>query len=507
MIDRVRGAVPLATIGITVIIVALWGITTPLPAVMIAWAVATAFALFLVPKVAVAVLAGFLVFQPVLINLVGGIQDPLGLALQRLDEAILLAGLGRICLLFGSHELPRESRYVAVLTAAFLLMGVTSALLADVPLRVWVLGAFLSVKFPIFVLLALSVRWNENDAQRLTRLGLWLGPILLALGVLLWMSPTGIQELFLDPGAEREGFFARGDLRSMQGIFTHPGVFGWALAVTGCYAAASVLSRRSRTGTLGLVASVMGILASLRRKPLIGLPLSIAVGVIRFGTNRQRFAVLGLIATLAGGVALFGATRVRAMVEDTVITYGDANPGTTARTLLYITGFDIAKDRFPLGAGFGRFGGFVSSIYYSPLYDQYGLSSIRGLSSDEPDYIEDTYWPHVLGEAGWAGTTVLLSLLVLLWRSAAITSTTGGSLAARCLAMAASMVLIEALVESVAAPIFEASLPAYVIAIPLGMAIVLRKGPRLMQDLPQDVEKPSSRVSKSAPTRSPGFPP
>lgn len=82
-----------------------------------------------------------------------------------------------------------------------------------------------------------------------------------------------------------------------------------------------------------------------------------------------------------------------------------------ARGYLYLTGYKIAKDYFPLGSGFGTFGSFISRRFYSPLYYEYGISSIWGLSPSMPSYIADTYWAMIMGETGFIG--VLFLVLVL----------------------------------------------------------------------------------------------
>lgn len=75
----------------------------------------------------------------------------------------------------------------------------------------------------------------------------------------------------------------------------------------------------------------------------------------------------------------------------------------SARSVLYITSFKIAKDYFPLGTGFGSYGNDASRVVYSPVYDMYGISGIWGLSRIKDDFIADTFFPCVLGEFGYIG--------------------------------------------------------------------------------------------------------
>jgi hypothetical protein len=388
---------------------------------------------------------------------------------------ILLAGILRIAVLAGWRGLAVGQRRWLAYTALFVAAGALSGLAAGVEKSTIALGAFLAVKFPVFFLLALTIPWTERDAERVVRFALLAAPVLLALGVVIWLLPPSAQAVFADASAEAEGNFARGGLNAMTGPFTHPGVFGWALAACGCYAAAALatglVKRRQAAVTLGT--SVVGILGSLRRKPLLALPAAVLAGLWSGTSRRQRVVGISLFVAAALLLGWLAEARIKLLVEDTVTSYLDPYAPTTARALLYVTGGDIARRAFPLGAGWGRFGGYVSQIRYSPLYDEYGLSAIYGLSPDTPMYIQDTYWPHILGEAGWLGALVLVAFLVALWRAAMRTARGAHSPARRALALGAAMVLAEAVVESVAAPVFEGTLFAYVIAVPLAMAVAL----------------------------------
>ena len=428
--------------------------------------------LFLVPRFALAVIGVFLMTQQVLVNLAGGSVTPLGLALHRLHQAFAVAAVVRVAVFLSWERVGPRLRPWFWLTAAFVALGVVSGLREHVPLTTIALGAFLAVKFPLFLLLALTISWDERDCERIMRAALWLGPLLFVSGVVIWMLPSDAQGIFVDHTADAESY-ARGELAAMQGIFSHPGVFGWAAAVTGCYAvAALVVGRRSwlAPATGGVAASIGGILASLRRKPLVALPVVTVYAVMRFATGRRRWTVLALFAVLAGGAAWIVVERIRAEYRDALM-YVDPMAPTVPRLLLYATGIQIADSRFPLGAGFGRFGGYASVLDYSPLYDQYGLSQVWGLNPENPYYIEDTYWPHIAAETGWLGSVILLALFVLLIERAARAALRATDVATKALAVGAALALLETLIESVAGPVFEVALFTYATAVPLGIAL------------------------------------
>ena len=88
-----------------------------------------------------------------------------------------------------------------------------------------------------------------------------------------------------------------------------------------------------------------------------------------------------------------------------------------ARPALYIVGFRIMVDYFPLGTGFASFASSISGEYYSPLYYKYEISNTSGLIQSEGfPYIADTYWPYIIGEFGLFGSIAYLGALYNIFR-------------------------------------------------------------------------------------------
>src|SRR5699024_8630698 len=81
-----------------------------------------------------------------------------------------------------------------------------------------------------------------------------------------------------------------------------------------------------------------------------------------------------------------------------------------ARFALYATSFKIFGDYMPFGCGLGTFATHASRVDYSPIYGEYGIDYIWGLSKSYSAFISDTYYPS-LAEFGVVG----LVLFVLFW--------------------------------------------------------------------------------------------
>jgi len=85
-----------------------------------------------------------------------------------------------------------------------------------------------------------------------------------------------------------------------------------------------------------------------------------------------------------------------------------ATPPDAVRLVLYRGSVEVATEHFPLGAGLGRYGSWMSRVEYSPLYDRLGFDRIWGLSREYPNFITDTFWPQILGEIGLFGLVAYL---------------------------------------------------------------------------------------------------
>ncbi|WP_315071221.1 hypothetical protein [uncultured Clostridium sp.] len=90
---------------------------------------------------------------------------------------------------------------------------------------------------------------------------------------------------------------------------------------------------------------------------------------------------------------------------------------TAARPALFIVGFMLAKRYFPFGSGFGTFASDLSGEYYSPLYYEYGINVVTGITETDYSYIGDTFWPYVYGQFGFIGLFLFLLIILNIFKS------------------------------------------------------------------------------------------
>ena len=99
---------------------------------------------------------------------------------------------------------------------------------------------------------------------------------------------------------------------------------------------------------------------------------------------------------------------------------------TAARSLLMQDSFAIAERVFPLGSGFATFATNMSGQFYSPLYYEYGLNTIWGLTPDNPSFVSDSFWPAIIAQFGFIGLIILLWLLLEMGKSISMDATRAG---------------------------------------------------------------------------------
>jgi hypothetical protein len=356
----------------------------------------------------------------------------------------------------------------------FFVAALVSTALQEVPIRVWGQGLLALVKGFALFYLVISLRFERSDVGRVLP-----GILAFSLGV----TAIGLAE-FVAPDTVREAFrlgpidLERGNLPVVTSIFTHPALFAWLTAYVSLFLYARfAVDRAPWALPLALVLNV-GTLLSGRRTPIVGIVVALVVGAIRqlkFGRDAVRtWATMGIVLVVVGIVALpFLSTQLSdtladyvappAMVEEILGPDPDSLvlERMQPRVALYFGSLAIGRDEFPLGAGIGRFGSFMSRTEYSPVYAEYGMDRMYGIAERLPIAVTDAFWPMILGETGGLGllgAAIFFGLLGRdLWRAAGLRR----EVTVRVLLLGALLVYVEALVRTLTSSVFVAPPIAY----------------------------------------------
>ncbi len=148
---------------------------------------------------------------------------------------------------------------------------------------------------------------------------------------------------------------------------------------------------------------VLILISTLRFKAIGAAILAVLVSVYIDRTNRKikisKMIILAVIAVI---------------ISYEQIGYYYFNDG-YARNELTVKSLEIAKDFYPLGSGFGTYASYFSVVNYSPMYYEYGLSNIFGLTEDNPNFVSDVFWPMVLGQFGVFGFIIYIICIIILF--------------------------------------------------------------------------------------------
>jgi hypothetical protein len=195
-----------------------------------------------------------------------------------------------------------------------------------------------------------------------------------------------------------------------QSVYASPNEYNLAMSLLAALALARAATAPSLRRVGLALLFVAAAVVSLRLKAVLSVGAVFALVVaVQMLQGRRGALALALVGALCLGAVVAGEGRV---IRRQVAVYAGSNE--SARAALYRAGTHIAEQRFPLGAGFGRFGTAPSRNPYSTVYDEEGVSDVWGLSRRFDRFVADTSWPAVLGETGISGLLVWIAGLAML---------------------------------------------------------------------------------------------
>lgn len=191
-------------------------------------------------------------------------------------------------------------------------------------------------------------------------------------------------------------------MRSTQLFYTHPTVFSFC-----CVFLISILFsiRKSVAGSGKYFIWIALLMCTTLRSKAMGAAL-VFILIYYFVYMRKKKMQLRTLLLFIPVVFLIAWDQI-------VYYFFSSIQGDSARYQLLVKAVQIANDHTPFGAGFGTFGSYLSGVVYSPLYSMYEISNVNGLRVGDTSYISDSFWPMILGQAGWIGVVMML---IAIWR-------------------------------------------------------------------------------------------
>lgn len=202
----------------------------------------------------------------------------------------------------------------------------------------------------------------------------------------------------------------------MDELFGHPSRYGTFFTLAGfIYYYCSDRSRKALRNTVVLWICML-VCMKVKSIGFFVIAFFLTINIKRmFKSLRLNFKTIFFI--------LFGVILMMIFIWDRFQTFYIENgvwansvEDMYARPALYYTAWEILKDYFPFGSGFGTFASHASGVYYSRLYYDYGIFNIYGLQSDGYNFVSDTYFP-VLAQFGVVGVWLFF---LFIWKRTSI---------------------------------------------------------------------------------------
>ncbi len=327
---------------------------------------------------------------------------------QRIDDLAL--GLALVVIVLTGRlrfGLPAGGAGFYAGMVVFASSGVLSALLSGSSLEALFLGTWLGLKFLVAFFVSAQFTWSPAEVRQAFRVAAWLIVIVVLVAFVQLVDPASVNAVFGATVRERLGG------RVITSVFREPAQY----SAFSLLALVLVLVRHPLSRVRALAAVVVGVAAllSLRLKAMVDVVLVVVARVATSPVTLVRAGAPLVAVVLSLAAVSLGSGLISARLG---VLVGDES--SSPRQVLYSVATDIAESRAPLGAGFGSYGSQASIVYYSRLYQQYGLSETYGFSSEVPSYIQDASWATVLGETGWIGAVgvagALGALVIALYR-------------------------------------------------------------------------------------------
>lgn len=91
--------------------------------------------------------------------------------------------------------------------------------------------------------------------------------------------------------------------------------------------------------------------------------------------------------------------------------------GRSTRSVMHSVAFQIAEDYFPIGTGFGTYASAEAAKVFSPVYEIYDFEYLLRFEANRQwlGFLNDTFWPIIIGQTGVIGTVAYVSALGILF--------------------------------------------------------------------------------------------
>lgn len=324
------------------------------------------------------------------IMLIPGTED----AFRYLDEILTLTFLLMLLKRAVYKDFWKQNREIPVIFASLgvlLFTGMIASMLSGLhqPVFGMAIDAFSMLKYPIAYLGVKYCIYARTKQEFFEVLYLPAAMMIVAAFV------TGLLNFVLDFGMSYD---VRYGIRSFCFIYDNPGNLG--AVMFSCMAILAMHPKKQ--GKRWLIFLAEAVVVFTLRGGCIGAlgALIVAQLFLRKSLKLHHMVLAGLAAVALG----YEQLNQYILKDDSL------------RKELIRGGLTVYKQYRPWGAGFASFGSDMAYKYYSPLYYQLGYHHKWGFNHQNGSYVNDNFWPMVLGQFGILGVCSYLVILYAQFR-------------------------------------------------------------------------------------------
>lgn len=389
--------------------------------------------------------------------------------ISTIDEVLVIV-LFIYTLVVNKFRVYKSSIPILLLTIVYFITGVISYFINSYDPNFIIyayLGGFLTLKFFLLIFTFMNLRIKNSTYNLFLNCGLRIAKFTSIFVVFSFLFPSFYANIFPFVVYEtpRLGF------NGAMGLFYFPGLSGWFYSfVTFYYMSKYHYDGKREHFNLFVYFFVIASL-SLKVKVILSLVIITALWILIFYNKNK---IINFLLGFIGAAGIFSTFSTIIQKNISYYILGTTNDmGESARYALMDRSFQIARDYFPLGVGFSKYGSWFSRVNYSEYFYKYNLNNIYGIRLvDNAIYVTDTYWPQVLGETGLLGiATVIVFFGILFFKISFRLLKSYNSTVIKMPILFAFFILIHSLLESSASAIFNTSPQLILIAFVIGYSI------------------------------------
>lgn len=317
----------------------------------------------------------------------------------------------------------KNLRMMCLLFLIYIFLGLVSSVFSGIPILAVLYQLIDSIKFPIVLMVFLGLNFESAEKAKITYFIKFILVLSLFLTVFKYIDISAYRSVFsgsLKGIINSQGSF----IYNTEGAFWHASQVAFFASTAFVYFYFGK-SERYRVHWLSL--SFLLLILAIQRQELFSLLVSLFFCWLFFEplkSKKNKFVMGACVITVISFFMLLNLSTITNYLSVEISNLGLDNVeySEAARVVLLRDSFFIASDYFPLGSGFGSFGGLGAFLANRDLYEDLFYNDYYFYR--ENMFLLDVGWSQVVAETGWIGFALYLcaiyNLLTYLKKQVAI---------------------------------------------------------------------------------------